>query len=170
MMRAYGYGDLEIQEAQAYQRRKFEVARTGLGWPGLDSLTKRLNASTKWFSDFGNDYASLTSARFWWLAVYHHDPTPILRTLRMPVLGLFGENDLSFPIPTVKANMEEALATAGNCDITMRVFPGAEHQLMVPQEHQGRTLRRIVTPDFLPALVSWVSAHAATSPTPCRPR
>jgi pimeloyl-ACP methyl ester carboxylesterase len=169
MMRAYGFGDVEILEAQAYQRRKFEVARTGLGWPQLDSLTKRLAASAKWFSDFANDYASLASARFWWLAVYHHDPAPILRTLRMPVLGLFGENDLSFPIPTVKTNMEAALASAGNCDITMRVFPGAEHQLMVPQPYQDRILRRIVTPDFLPTRVSWVSAHVATPPRPCPP-
>jgi pimeloyl-ACP methyl ester carboxylesterase len=170
MMQAYKFGDAEIQEARAYQRTKFEVARTGLGWPQLDSLSKRLSASAKWFGDFANDYASLASARFWWLAVYQHDPMPILQTLRMPVLGLFGENDLSFPIPTVKANMEAALASAGNCDVTMRVFPGAEHQLMVPQQHQGRTLRRTVTPDFLPALVSWVKAHAATAPKTCTPR
>jgi pimeloyl-ACP methyl ester carboxylesterase len=167
MMRAYGFLDAEIQQAQEFQRRKFEVARTGLGWGQLDSLTKQLRDSAKWFDDFANEYASLTSSRFWWLAVYHHDPIPILRTLRMPVLGLFGEQDLSFPVPMVQANMEQALGTAGNCDVTMRVFPGAEHQLMVPQRYAERTLRRAVTPDFLPMLVTWVRAHAAASRRPC---
>ena len=167
MMRAYGFGDPDIQQAQDFQRRKFQVARTGLGWPQLDSLTNRLRGTAKWFDDFANEYASLTSSRFWWLAVYHHDPIPILRTLRMPVLGLFGENDLSFPVPKVKDNMEQALRVAGNCDVTMRVFPGAEHQLMVPQRHMDRTLRRTVTPEFLPMFVSWVRAHAVATRRPC---
>jgi len=164
MMRAYGFGDAEIREAEAFQRQKFAVARTGLGWSQLDSLSKRLSSSTKWFGDFANEYASLSSARFWWLAMYHHDPTPILRTLRMPVLGLFGENDLSFPIPRVRANMEQALTIAGNRDVTMKIFPGAEHQLMVPQKYLDRTLRRTVTPDFVPTLVEWVRAHASVRP------
>ena len=169
MMRASGFGDADIQVAQAFQRQQFAVSRTGLGWPQLDSLTTRLRGNANWFDDFANEYGSLTSARFWWLAVYHHDPMPILRTLRMPVLGLFGESDLSFPIPKVKANMEEALAAAGNCDVTMHVFPGAEHQLMVPQRYLDRTLRHTVTADFLPALVSWVRAHAVASRRRCSP-
>jgi pimeloyl-ACP methyl ester carboxylesterase len=169
MMRAYGFSDPDIQQAQEFQDQKFQVARTGLGWPQLDSLTQRLRGSAKWFDDFANEYASLASARFWWLAVYHHDPVPLLRTLRMPVLGLFGENDLSFPIPKVKANMEQAFGAAGNCDVTMRIFPGAEHQLMVPQRYLDRTLRRTVTPEFLPMLVSWVRAHALASHRPCSP-
>lgn len=166
MMRAYGFGEADIREALQFQQQKFYVARTGLGWPELESLTKRLSSSAKWFGDFANEYTSLASARFWWLAVFHHDPMPILRSLRMPVLGLFGEKDLSFPIAKVKANMEEALAFAGNRDITMRVFPGAEHQLMIPQQYLARTLRRIVTPDFLPTLVAWVTSHASVPPRP----
>ena len=36
----------------------------------------------------------------------------------------------------------------------MRIFPGAELQLTGPQMYVGRTLRRTVTPYYLPALIS----------------
>src|SRR5581483_9480693 len=101
MMRAAGFSEAEIKQAESYQRQKFDVSRTGLGWPALDSLTKSLQKSTKWFDDYGNEYVSLSSARFWWLAAYHYDPTATLQHLTVPVLGMFGEKDLSFPIPLV---------------------------------------------------------------------
>jgi pimeloyl-ACP methyl ester carboxylesterase len=157
MMRAAGYSDADIVEAQSYQRTKFAVARTGLGWQQLDSLSKALRQRpARWFDGYAQEYSTLSSARFWWLAVFHHDPRPILEHLTMPVLGLFGEKDLSFPIPTVVANMRADLARAGNRDVTLTVFSGAEHQLMVPQEHDGRALRRVVIPDYMPTLIGWL--------------
>lgn len=160
MMRAEGYTEPELQAAERYQRQKFEVSRTGIGWPTLDSLTKALQKSAKWFNDYGNEYVSLSSARFWWLAAYHYDPTKTLEHLTVPVLGMFGEKDLSFPIPLVPNRMRSDLRTAHNCDVTLRVFPGAEHQLMIPQIYEGRVLRRAVVPEFVPTLTDWISAHA----------
>ncbi len=79
MMRAAGYSDAEVAEARAYQRTKFAVARTGLGWRGLDSLSKTLKQRpARWFDGYAQDYASLSSARFWWLAAFHYDPMPVL--------------------------------------------------------------------------------------------
>jgi pimeloyl-ACP methyl ester carboxylesterase len=161
MMRAAGYSPADIAEAQAYQRTKFAVARTGLGWHALDSLSKALRQRpAKWFEDYAQEYSTLTSARFWWLAAFHHDPRPILEHLTIPVLGLFGENDLSFPTSTVVANMSASFARSGNRDVTLTVFPNAEHQLMVPQPYNGRPLRRVVTPDYMPMLVGWIARQA----------
>jgi pimeloyl-ACP methyl ester carboxylesterase len=157
MMRAAGFSAADIAEAQAYDRRVFDVSRTGLGWPALDSVTKALRArQAPWLEDYALEYASLLSARFWWMAAYHYDPTPVLEHLTIPVLGLFGEKDLSFPVTTVIERMRTDLHHAGNRDVTLTVFPGAEHQLMVPQLYQGRALRRIVAPDYIPTLIAWV--------------
>ena len=161
MMRAAGYSDAEVTEAQAYQRTKFAVARTGVGWRALDSLSKVLKQRpARWFDGYAQDYASLSSARFWWLAAFHYDPMPVLEHLTMPVLGLFGDKDLSFPIPAVVDSMRAAFRRAGNKDVTLKVFAGAEHQLMVPQAYGGRMLRRVVTPEYLPTFVNWVMEHA----------
>ncbi len=160
MMRAAGFSDAEVAEAQAYQRSKFAVARTGLGWRGLDSVSKALKQRpARWFDGYAQDYASLSSARFWWLAAFHYDPMPALERLTMPVLGIFGDRDLSFPIPAVVDSMRAAFRRAGNKDVTLKVFAGAEHQLMVPQAHAGRTLRRVVTPEYMPTLVDWVKSR-----------
>ena len=160
MMRAAGFSDADIAEAQAYDRRVFDVSRTGLGWPALDSLTKAIRArKTLWFEDYALEYASLASARFWWLAAYHYDPTSILEHLTIPVLGLFGEKDLSFPVPAVIDRMRADFRKAGNRDATLTVFPGAEHQLMAPQSYDGRTLRRTIAPQYVPTLIAWVRRH-----------
>jgi pimeloyl-ACP methyl ester carboxylesterase len=160
MMRAAGFPDADVAEAQAYDRRVFDVSRTGLGWPALDSLTKTIRArKTLWFEDYALEYASLVSARFWWLAAYHYDPTSILEHLTIPVLGLFGEKDLSFPVATVIDRMRTDFRKAGNRDVTLTVFPGAEHQLMTPQLYDGRMLRRITAPQYVPTLIAWTRQH-----------
>jgi len=161
MMRAEGYTEAEIAENAQYQRQKFDVSRTGLGWPALDSVTKSLQQTTRWFKEYGGEYATLSSARFWWLAAFHYDPTATLEHLQIPVLGMFGEKDLSFPIPLVPDRMRADLDKAGNCDVTLHVFPGAEHQLMIPQSFHGRVLRRVVTPEFVPMLIDWISTRTA---------
>jgi uncharacterized protein len=125
MMRAAGYSEADIADAERYQRQKFEVSRTGLGWPALDSATKALQQTTKWFADYGNEYLSLSSARFWWLAAYHYDPTAALQHLTIPVLGLFGEKDLSFPIPLCPSECGADFVKAGNCDYVFHIFPTA---------------------------------------------
>ncbi|HMG96331.1 MAG TPA: alpha/beta fold hydrolase, partial [Gemmatimonadaceae bacterium] len=50
LMKADGFSDSDIERARAFQRQKFQVARTGLGWEALDSTMKRLRGdSVKWF-------------------------------------------------------------------------------------------------------------------------
>ena len=53
-----------------------------------------------------------------------------LATLRMPVLGLFGEQDQGIPLDSVRA-FEAALTTLGK-DATIVVYPGANHAFANP--------------------------------------
>jgi pimeloyl-ACP methyl ester carboxylesterase len=162
-MRLAGFSESDIAECERYERLKFDVSRTGLGWDELAVLGKSLE-SARWFDDYAGAYATLGSARFWWLAAYHYDPTATLENTRVPVLGLFGENDLSFPIPIVVSRMESALAKAGNTDVTLHVISGAEHQLMVPQMRDGRPFRRVLSPEVLPMMIRWIQDPGHRSP------
>jgi pimeloyl-ACP methyl ester carboxylesterase len=160
MMREDGFSEAEIAESDAYQRLKFRVARTGLDWQQLKARTEELKARpARWFDDYAGEFASLASARFWWLAAFRYDPTPVLERTKVPCLVLLGERDLSFPVATVQERMRADFARAGNRDATFVVFPGAEHQIMLPQLYGRRALRRVVSPQFMTTMIDWIRAR-----------
>jgi pimeloyl-ACP methyl ester carboxylesterase len=58
-----------------------------------------------------------------------YDPTPFLRELELPMLCVFGENDIN--VPTAKSVVVlKKLKTELNRDITTKVYPGVGHSLM----------------------------------------
>ena len=163
LMAADGFSPAEVERARAFQRQKFQVARTGLGWEALDSAMARLRAdSVRWFPGYGTGAASRTLAglRLFGVLQFNYDPRPDLRRIRVPVLVVMGGNDLVFPPDTVVRRMREALAQAGNRDVTTHVVPRASHGLMAVQTWRGRPFRRAVSPEFLRVLTDWIAAHA----------
>lgn len=157
IMRLRGFSEENISEAAASMKQKFEVARTGLGWEALDAKAKALRENnTKWFSDYVGEYRSLSSARFWWIAAFSYDPANDLEKVKVPVLTLLGENDLSFPAKEVAARMETAFKKGGNRDFFFKIFPGAEHQIMVAQEIRGQRFRRVVTSEYMKTMSDWI--------------
>jgi pimeloyl-ACP methyl ester carboxylesterase len=63
----------------------------------------------------------------WRLSRY--DPAPVLSRTRLPLLALFGENDVLVPPAENVEPMRRLLAQAGNADVTIRVIPGAAHDM-----------------------------------------
>lgn len=163
LMAADGFAAADIELARAFQRQKFQVARTGLGWEGLDSTMARLRRdSVRWFPGYGTGAATRTLAglRLFGVLQFNYDPRPDLRRIRVPVLVIMGGNDLVFPPDVVVARMRESLAQAGNRDVTTRIVPGASHGLMAVQTARGRPFRRAISPEFLRTLTDWVADHA----------
>jgi hypothetical protein len=68
--------------------------------------------------------------------------------VRCPVLAVWGERDTTFPIPEVVARTEAALARAGNRDVMVRVFPGAEHGIKSVETGA-------FAPGYLELIASW---------------
>jgi pimeloyl-ACP methyl ester carboxylesterase len=62
--------------------------------------------------------------------VYAFDPVPALKSIRCPVLGVFGELDTSTPATRSAANLRREVSTGGNRHVTVRVFTRANHPLM----------------------------------------
>lgn len=97
----------------------------------------------------------------WFLA---HDPLPVARRLRVPVLVLHGGTDRQ-----VTAEQAEELGAAvragGNGDVTVRVFPGLNHLFLAdaagtadPALYAALPDKR-VPPAVLGALADWLAAR-----------
>jgi pimeloyl-ACP methyl ester carboxylesterase len=167
LMRADGFSEHEVARAQDFQRRKFAVARTGLGWSALDSAMQQLRAdSVRWFPGYGTGAAarSLALLRLFGVLQFNYDPTRDLESLRSPVLIVMGEGDLVFPPAIVIDRMRRALERAGNHDVTARIVPGASHGLMTVQQASGHPFRRAISGEFLAILAEWVPRHAGVKP------
>ncbi|HEX2079154.1 MAG TPA: alpha/beta hydrolase [Longimicrobium sp.] len=162
LMRADGFAEEEIERARAFQRQKFAVARTGLGWAALDSAMQRLRAdSVRWFPGYGTGAAtrSLAVLRLFGVLQFDYDPVPDLERIRVPTLVIMGGDDLVFPPDEVVARMRRAAERAGNPDFTAVVIPGASHGLMSVQTAGGRPFRRAVDDRFVRTLADWVAAR-----------
>ena len=168
LMNVDGFSDDEIARARAFQRQKFQVARTGLGWDALDSTMQRLRAdSVKWFPGYGTGAAarSLANLRLYGVLQFNYNPTRDLRRIAVPVHVIMGEHDRVFPPGLVVERVRDALRSGGNSDFTSRIIPGAGHGLSTVQTAQGKPFRRAISPQFLQTLVDWVVLAVGRRPS-----
>ncbi len=159
LMQRDGFATEEIARAQAFQRAKFAVARTGLGWDALDSTMKRLRAdSVRWFPQYGTGAAisRLSSLRLYGVLQFNYEPARDLRRIRVPTLVLMGERDVVFPPALVIDRMRRYLGEAGNTRVTTRIIPFASHGMLEVQTYQGRGFRGAISPRFLSAFTDWI--------------
>jgi hypothetical protein len=85
--------------------------------------------------------------------LFDYDPAPILERVACPVLAIFGEQDRVTPVQASVAIFEAALARAGNTDVTVTVFAGANHRLLVAPPTG-------FVHGFLDTVAAWVLARA----------
>lgn len=166
LMRRDGFSAAEIARAQAFQRQKFAVARTGLGWEQLDSTMRQLRAdSVRWFPGYGTGAATRTLAalRLFGVLQFNYDPQRDLARITAPTLVIMGSDDVVFPPDTVVARMKEALARAGNPHLTTQILPATPHGMTVVQRADGAPFRRLISDEFVRVLTDWV-ARTATRP------
>jgi pimeloyl-ACP methyl ester carboxylesterase len=163
LMKANGFSDPDVERARAFQRQKFQVAKTGLGWEALDSTMKQLRAdSVKWFPNYGTGAAArtLASLRLYGVLQFNYDPTRDLERIHAPVLVIMGERDLVFPPREVIERMRAALRAGGNTNFTSVIVPRAGHGLTSIQTLRGQPFRGAVSPQFLDILGDWLTRVA----------
>jgi pimeloyl-ACP methyl ester carboxylesterase len=85
-----------------------------------------------------------TQDQEWWLLF---DPRPVLQAVRCPVLALFGELDRVGPVPESVEIFETWAARAKNDDVTIRVFPGADHRILIDDDF---------APGYFQTLTGWI--------------
>jgi dienelactone hydrolase len=86
----------------------------------------------------------------------HYDPVPVLKSLRQPVLGLWGAKDVLTPPGEAVRIFQESLA-----HYTLRVFPDAQHQLR--RTTDGFDKLPGYAPGYLELVGTWVHDLPARS-------
>jgi dienelactone hydrolase len=86
----------------------------------------------------------------------HYDPVPVLKSLRQPVLGLWGAKDVLTPPAEAVRIFRESLAR-----YTLRVFPDAQHQLR--RTTDGFDKLPGYAPGYLELVGTWVHDLPAAS-------
>jgi pimeloyl-ACP methyl ester carboxylesterase len=130
--REAGASEAELKEAEEFLRLQFDAVRSRRDW---DKFQAAIPAAR------GKNWLRFTLAEVpqeSWLWEFtrlttHFDPVPVLKKIKCPTLLLFGELDPNYPATKSAAIMERALKEAGNKDITIKIFPKANHSLQVLQ-------------------------------------
>lgn len=97
--------------------------------------------------------------RTWMRFFLTHDPAVDWGKVRVPVLALFGVLDVQVDLWQNRAGMLAALNRAANGDVTVAVFPRANHlfqQATTGSITEYRTLPPTFVPRFLDTISSWI--------------
>jgi dienelactone hydrolase len=136
--------------ANAYVGELVAVAYHGRPRARLDSLTEAVRGRPWFFAPPAPDNAywkfSPVFARYrpleWWSRV------------RVPVLLVYGADDQRVPAAESAARIAATLLRAGNTDVTVRIFPRADHTFRLPPGPSGWPS----TPaDYVSTIVNWVT-------------
>lgn len=88
------------------------------------------------------------------------DPSTALRRVACPVFAAFGTLDVQVPAAANRIRLEASLAEAGNTDVTVTVYPEANHLFM--RAVTGQLTEYATLPKtFLPALLEDLAASIA---------
>lgn len=171
---ASGASPAEIAEAVAQQREVVELALAE-NWAQLEArlvaiFTEQIEALPEdQRAQLGDPEALIAQqaaanvAAFqspWLRFFFAYDPSDDLRRIAVPILVLFGELDVQVDVQQNRGPFEAALAEAGNEDVTVVVFPQANHLFQEavtggPEEYLA--LEMAFLPGFLDTISDWLS-------------
>ena len=159
-MRAAGFSKVDIGEAVAYQNQKYEVARTGQGWEQFQAKIAELRSkNAKWLTDYAGVPKSLDDLQFFWKVQFSYDPAVFWRQVSSPVLALYGEADSSQPVPQIAERLEQALKTGGNKNYTVKIFPKADHALLVWSKPNEAIHFPVLADGYLAMISGWLKSR-----------
>lgn len=157
-LRERGFSEAEISEALATLKQVDEFVRTGGDRNVLQSLldqawTKRWAAST--ILPRTVPTAAQQSTLFRWRNL-DFDPAPIWGRIRVPVLALFGGRDNVVPVQQSVERIDRALKQARNTDMTIKVYPDADHIIKLrPDTIGGKWDWPRPAPGYIDMMVDW---------------
>lgn len=159
-MRRDGFADADIAEALAYLKLKWEVARTGgERWSELQAATE--NARDKKWLPRVQPATKLDDIVPSWKLQMGYDPMPALERVTCPVLAIFGELDTLTPVAETIDNYRRGLAKAANTNATIRVFPNADHALLVWPGKTDQAHWPTLAAGYVDLMTDWIKQVAA---------
>jgi pimeloyl-ACP methyl ester carboxylesterase len=157
-LRARGFEEEAIQNAARLSELDLAYSLQGEGWDELEDAIA-IYRDEPWFgmTQLGWVEADTRGHRYWsrYNPPAEDDPQLALRTLRVPILAIWGEMDPTFPPRVHKPGLEELLAEAGHPDYTLVEYSNAGHGLEdIPP---GKPLRtRGLTEGYFETVGEWL--------------
>lgn len=127
-----GATEAELKEAAEFLRLQFDAVRSPSAWERFQAAIPAARGKN-WFRF---TLGSVPKESWLWESTRltaHFAPVPVLRKIKCPALLMFGELDPNYPAQKSADIMTRALKEAGNKDVTIKIFPGANHSLQVRQ-------------------------------------
>lgn len=151
VLRADGVDDLDVEACLALYDQLVAAGRWGAGYREAAALLD-VSPATGVLGRYGFELDEPT-----WEFLKRkqdHDPVPDLHLLRCPHLALFGGADPLVPVVDSIAIFAEAACRpdrAARYELTVRVFPGADHRIQLGGDF---------APGYLDALTGWITSAA----------
>ena len=122
-----GFDDGQIAAALALSARR--TAALSAGVPGAEILAAESEAlrAEPWYRYCRAEADELEFVR----PIWQFDLSPSLRSLRCPLLAIWGADDIHMPAQVCAAGFAADLATAGHPDFRLQVYPRAGHRMRV---------------------------------------
>jgi pimeloyl-ACP methyl ester carboxylesterase len=93
-----------------------------------------------------------------------YDPMPALEKVTCPVLAVFGELDTLTPVDETTRNLRDGLQKAKNRDVTIKVFPNADHALLVWPGPNDQAHWPTLAVGYVDTLLDWIKKHVVSLP------
>jgi pimeloyl-ACP methyl ester carboxylesterase len=160
-LRDKGYPQEEVAEAVALLRLADDVIRGRESWEKFAAA--RAQAQKKeWFALLDRFPVKLPKEDDTWRAGgegLDFDPRPLWEQTSIPALAIFGEADKSTPSGESARRIELALQKGGNKDHTIKIFPNADHALLVPTGNGSKWDWGRPASGWLDLMINWLQRH-----------
>jgi pimeloyl-ACP methyl ester carboxylesterase len=161
-LRDKGYPPEEVAEAVGLLRLADDVIRGRESWEKFAAA--RAQAQKKeWFALLDRYPVKLPKEDGSWRAGgegLDFDPRPLWEKTSIPTLAIFGETDKSTPSEESARRVKSSLSLGGNKDHTIKIFPNADHALLVSPGKGAKWDWDRPAPGWLDLMVNWIQKRA----------
>jgi pimeloyl-ACP methyl ester carboxylesterase len=123
-----GFSPAVVSTASALRNRLYTMVRTGKFDDNFIADLEKVNKEP-WFKLTGLPYPAPPTISEGERRFLLFEPIPIWEKVKVPVLALWGDEDMSVPAAKSSDLVAQALARAKNRDFTFKLFPHADHTL-----------------------------------------
>jgi len=163
-----GFDSADVRRTVSLDRRLLEWLRTGHEQIELAGLLAKA-ADTPWrrASSLPPRLPSGAALEGWYWRGRTLDPARAWRQVRVPVLAVYGAADELVPAALSARLIERALHDGGNRDITVRVFPAANHVLRtLPLVAGGKWDWPRAAPGYVKLVTDWILERSRSARAP----
>jgi hypothetical protein len=167
-LRKQGFPDDVIARSNQINAQLNEYLRTGKGRAEIETALQNARRE-KWFAqtDLPETAPSSRASSAYGGLDFDLNPLPFFQKVKVPLLVVFGELDNRIPPQKSVAQIEQALKDGGNVDFDIKIFPGADHSIRLPNGKRpdtgGKWDWARIAPGYMETVLDWTQKRVGLS-------